>query len=118
MTSDFGELLAGVNRIPGVRGSMVVAAEDGLVVEEDLMVGVPGAAVAALVASLFSRARRSVRAAELGSASFMQVEGEDGLLFAAAPDGPGDLLLVVVAEDWVNVGMVRLEASRAAGSLG
>ncbi len=116
--SAYAELLARVNRVNGVRGSMVVAAEDGLIVEEDLMVGVPGPAVAALVASLFRRARRSVQAAEFGSASFVQVEGDDGLLFAAAPPQLGDLLLVVVAEGWVNVGLVRLEAQRVVEALG
>ncbi len=116
--SAYDEVLARVNRIPGVRGSMVVAAEDGLIVEEDLMVGVPGAAAAALVAALFRRARRSVAAASFGSASYLQVEGETGLLFAAAPPELGDLLLVVVAERWVNVGLVRLEAQKAVGALG
>lgn len=116
--SGYAELLLHVNRVSGVRGSMIVAAEDGLVVEEDLMIGVPGAAVAALVASLFRRARRSVQAASFGSAAFLQVEGDDGLLFAAAPHQLGDLLLVVIAESWVNVGMVRLEAARVAEALG
>lgn len=116
--SGFAEPLERVNRIPGVRGSMVVAAEDGLVVEADLMIGVPGPAVAALVASLFRRARRSVSAAEFGSAAFVQVEGEAGYLFAAAPPEIGDLLLVVIAERWVNVGLLRLEAARIAGTLG
>jgi predicted regulator of Ras-like GTPase activity (Roadblock/LC7/MglB family) len=115
--SAFGELLDRVNRVSGVRGSMVVAAEDGLIVAEDLMVGVPGPAAAALVASLFRRARRSVEAAEFGSASYLQVEGEDGLLFAAAPPELKDLLLVVIAERWVNVGLVRLEAARVVGEL-
>jgi predicted regulator of Ras-like GTPase activity (Roadblock/LC7/MglB family) len=116
--SAYRELLDRVNRINGVRGSMMVAAEDGLIVEEDLMVGVPGPAAAALVASLFRRARRSVQAAEFGSASYLQVDGEDGLLFAAAPPELGDLLLVVIAERWVNVGMVRLEAARVARAMG
>jgi predicted regulator of Ras-like GTPase activity (Roadblock/LC7/MglB family) len=116
--SAYRELLDRVNRINGVRGSMMVAAEDGLIVEEDLMVGVPGPAAAALVASLFRRARRSVQAAEFGSAAYLQVDGEDGLLFAAAPPELGDLLLVVIAERWVNVGMVRLEAARVAGAMG
>ncbi|MDQ3388176.1 MAG: roadblock/LC7 domain-containing protein [Gemmatimonadota bacterium] len=115
--SSYREALDRMNRISGVRGSMVVAAADGLVVEEELMVGVPGGAVAALVASLFRRARRSVEAAELGSAAFVQVEGESGFLFAAAPAASADLLLVVIAERWVNVGMVRLEAARTAGAL-
>ena len=115
--SAYGELLARVNRISGVRGSMVVAAEDGLIVDEELMVGVPGPAAAALVAALFRRARRSVETAEFGAASYLQVEGEEGLLFAAAPPELGDLLLVVIAEGWVNVGLVRLEAQRAVEAL-
>lgn len=114
----YDELLGRVNAINGVRGSMIVAAEDGLVVEADLMIGVPGPAVAALVASLFGRARRSTQAAAFGATAFLQVEGADGLLFAAAPQELGDLLLVVVAESWVNVGLVRLEAARVAGALG
>ena len=116
--SDFGELLERINRIPGVRGSMVVAAEDGLIVEEDLMVGVPGPAAAALVAALFRRARRSVEAASFGTAAYLQVEGESGLLFAAAPPQLGDLLLVVIAEHRVNVGLVRLEAQKVVEALG
>ncbi|HYJ81061.1 MAG TPA: roadblock/LC7 domain-containing protein [Longimicrobiaceae bacterium] len=116
--SAYAELLQRVNRVTGVRGAMVVALEDGLVVEEDLMYGVPGDAVAALVASIFRRARQSVEAAEFGAASFVQVEGEHGLLFAAAPPQLGDLLLVVVAERWVNVGLVRLEAARVVEALG
>jgi hypothetical protein len=44
--SGYAELLDRVNRVTGVRGSMVVAVEDGLVVAEELMMGVPGDAVA------------------------------------------------------------------------
>ncbi len=116
--SAYGELLDKVNRVPGVRGSMVVALEDGLIVEEDLMVGVQGAAVAALVASIFRRARRSLQGADFGAAQLVQVEAEEGLLFAAAPPQLADLLLVVVAESWVNVGLVRLEAARVVEALG
>lgn len=116
--SRLGGLLSGVNRISGVRGSMIVAADDGLVVEADLMVGVPGPAVAALAASLFGRARRSVAASDLGSLAFLQLEAADGLVFAAAPAAGSDLLLVVVADPNVNVGLVRIEAGRAAGEMG
>ncbi|HEX8394708.1 MAG TPA: hypothetical protein VF665_20345 [Longimicrobium sp.] len=116
--SAYRDMLHRVNRIPGVRGSMIVAVEDGLIVEEDLMVGVPGPAAAALVASLYRRARRSVATAEFGSAAYMQVEGDDGLLFAAAPPQLGDLLLVVIADIRVNVGLVRLEAQKVVEALG
>lgn len=117
MSTAYGSLLAQVNRVTGVRGSMVVALEDGLIVEEDLMVGVPGAAVAALVASIFRRARRSMTTLDFGDSAFVQVDGDEGLLFAAAPPQLGDLLLVVVAERWVNVGLVRVEAQRVVEAL-
>jgi predicted regulator of Ras-like GTPase activity (Roadblock/LC7/MglB family) len=96
---------------------MVVIAEDGLVVEEDLMFGTPGARVAALVASLAQRVRRSLAGAELGIASFIQIEAERGFLFAVAPPRPCEVLLVVVAEPGVNIGLVRVEGSRAAQGL-
>jgi predicted regulator of Ras-like GTPase activity (Roadblock/LC7/MglB family) len=111
-------LLKRINRIPGVRGSMVVVADDGLVVEEDLMFGTPGAKVAALVASLAQRVRRSLAEAELGIASFVQVEAEGGFLFAVAPSRACELLLIVVADPGVNVGLVRVEATRVAERLG
>ena len=44
-----------VTRVPGVRGALVVAAADGLVVAEQLMDGVDGQAVAALAGSLIGR---------------------------------------------------------------
>jgi predicted regulator of Ras-like GTPase activity (Roadblock/LC7/MglB family) len=115
--STAAERLRRVNRVPGVKGSMIVAVEDGLVVESDLMIGVPGPALAALVASLFNRARRSLAGARLGEPSFLQVETEGGILFAVAPEPLGDLLLVVAAEAWVNIGLVRLEAARVVETL-
>jgi predicted regulator of Ras-like GTPase activity (Roadblock/LC7/MglB family) len=115
--STAAELLRRLNRVPGVKGSMLVAVEDGLVVEADLMIGVPGPALAALVASLFNRARRSLSGARLGEPTFLQVEAEGGMLFAAAPERVGELLLVVAAEAWVNVGLVRLEAARVVDAL-
>lgn len=112
------DVLGRVNRIGGVRGSMIVAAEDGLIVEADLMIGVPGPAVAALVASLFARARRSISDSDMGALAFLQVEAAGGLLFAAAPAAGSDLLLVIIAEARVNVGLVRIEATRAVEEFG
>lgn len=111
-------LLRRVNRVAGVRGSLLVAAEDGLVVAADLMIGVPGEALAALVASLFRRSRRSVGAASLGELGYLQVEADEGLIFAAAAPGMDDVLLVVAAEKWVNIGLVRLETARVLEELG
>lgn len=114
--SRFGSLLLNTNRVPGVRGSMVIAAEDGLVVEADLMIGVSGPAVAALAASLFRRSQRSLAAAELGAVQFLQLEADNGFLFAAG-SVERDLLLAVVSDVRVNVGMLRLAAVAAAEQL-
>lgn len=95
---------------------MIVAADDGLVVEEDLMVGVSGGPVAALAASLFRRAQRGLAAAELGQVRFLQLEADEGFLFAAGPEA-GELLVAMVTDARVNVGMLRLAATAAAESL-
>lgn len=114
--TDWHAPLARLNRIAGVRGSMIVAAEDGLVVEADLMVGLEGAAVAALIAACFARGRRALEAAQLGRVLFLQLEAERGTVYAAAP-AIGELLLAVITDPRVNVGVLRLEAAALAEAL-
>lgn len=108
--------LAALNRIPGVRGWVVASGADGLVVDSDVMIGVPEEGVAAFSASLFGRARRSLRSADLGDIAFLQMEAERGYLFVAGQAG-GELLLAVLADARVNVGLVRLRATAAAERL-
>ena len=50
-----------VTRVPGVRGSLLISATDGLVVAERLMDGIDGRAIAALAASLIQRLGRATR---------------------------------------------------------
>ena len=52
--------LRGITSVRGVRGAMVVAGADGLVVAESLMEGIKGAAVAALAASLANSRRSAI----------------------------------------------------------
>lgn len=108
--------LGALNRIPGVRGWVVAGGADGLVVESDVMIGVPEQSVAAFSASLFGRARRSLRSADLGEVAFLQMEAERGYLFVAGQAG-GELLLAVLADTRVNVGLVRLRVTTAAEQL-
>ncbi len=49
-----------ITRVRGVRGAMLVSADDGIVVAEQLMEGIKGSAVAALAASLAGRLRRAM----------------------------------------------------------
>lgn len=107
-----------ITRVRGVRGAMLVSADDGLVVAEQLMEGIKGVAVAALAASLAGRLRRAMEAAGTGASVFWHLQAEQGALLVvpsggAAADG-GSILVVAVAEPDVNIGLVRLELLRAA----
>jgi predicted regulator of Ras-like GTPase activity (Roadblock/LC7/MglB family) len=110
--SAFAEALDRVTRVRGVRGAMIVAGDDGLVVAEQLMEGIKGAAVAALAASLASRLRRAMEAAGVGPGVFWHLQAEQGALLVVP--GSSGMLLVAVAEAGVNAGLVRLELLRAA----
>ncbi|MFI5234156.1 MAG: roadblock/LC7 domain-containing protein [Gemmatimonadales bacterium] len=106
------EALEVITRVPGIRGAMVVAAGDGVVVAESLMDEIKGSAVAALAASLTGRIRRATEAAGRGAPRFLQLQASAGTLLVA-PHGE-ELLIVAVAERTVNAGLARLEMFRAA----
>ena len=112
--SPFGAILSALTRQRGVRASLVVDENDGIVIESNLQIGQDGDRVAALAASLYRKARLSAGAARLGTATFMQLEAERGRICAA---GHNDLVLVVVADPAANIGMIRVEMIKAAGSL-
>ena len=101
--------------MPGVRGALLVAAADGLVVAEQLMDGVDGRAVAALAGSLVGRLARTAQQAGLGPPAFVHLRAEAGSLLAAP--GGDDLVLVAVVGPDANVGLARLEMIEAAGRL-
>src|SRR5437899_4740742 len=95
---------------------MLVSGDGGIVVAEQLMEGIKGAAVAALAASLASRLRRAMEAAGVGASQFWHLQAEQGAsLVVPAPSG---VMVVAVAEPDVNVGLVRLELLRAAAAGG
>lgn len=100
-----------VTRVRGVRGAMLVAASDGLVIAEAAMEGVRTHAVAALAAALAGRLGRAAAATQVGAPSFLHLEAERGALLAV-PAGD-DVLLVTLADAVVNVGLARLEMLRA-----
>ena len=108
-----------ITRVRGVRGAMLVSAEDGIVVAEQLMEGIKGSAVAALAASLAGRLRRAMEAAGTGASVFWHLQAEQGALLVV-PGGDaagGGLMVVAVTEPDVNIGLVRLELLRAAGTV-
>jgi predicted regulator of Ras-like GTPase activity (Roadblock/LC7/MglB family) len=116
MTGTYSQALDRVTRVRGVRGAMLVAGDDGLVIAEQLMEGIKGPAVAALAASLATRLRRAMGAAGVGNSLFWHLQCDQGALLVVF-SGSG-VLVVAVAEADVNVGLVRLELLRAAEAVG
>lgn len=116
MSTRLLDSLETVTRVRGVRGAMVVSAEEGLVIAETSMEGIDGAAVAALTAGVVTRLGRATEAAGRTAPAFVHLQAEAGALLAV-PAGT-DLLVVAVTDPEVNVGLVRLELRRAAEQLG
>ncbi|HVO36271.1 MAG TPA: roadblock/LC7 domain-containing protein [Gemmatimonadales bacterium] len=104
-----------ISRVRGVRGSMWVAADDGIPVAQLLMEGVRGKAVAALAASLARKVSGAAAATGAGRVRFVQMEAAGGTLLVAP--AAQDLLIVALADSRVNVGLARLEMIRAAEAL-
>lgn len=111
MSVVYRRLLETITRVRGVRGAMLVAAQDGLIVAESLMEGVRGNAVAALAASLATKVGNAAAASGVGLPHFVQLQATAGTLLTV-PVGE-DLLLVAVADADVNIGLTRLEMLRA-----
>ncbi|MGD8869667.1 MAG: roadblock/LC7 domain-containing protein [Gemmatimonadales bacterium] len=111
--SAFKVTLDSVMKMPGIRGALVVAVNDGLVVDGRVHVGVNGAAVAALAASLY---RRACQATGNGDEErrFVELEADQGRIMIA---GAGDLALMAVVDRRANAGQARLNVMRAAADL-
>ena len=110
MKSPFMDLLAALIRQRGVVGCMVVDEHDGVIVDANLQIGVDGAVVAALAASLYRKARKAAAAAGFGETGFFELDAEHGRMCAVGRNG---LVLVAVAESRLNVGLLRVEMLRA-----
>ena len=100
----------------GLAGAMEVSADDGLVVAESLMEGLPGAAVAARAASLMRRMGTAVSAAGFALPSFMHLQAAVGALLVV-PAGP-DTLLIAIGDRDINLGLARIEMLQAVEQLG
>jgi len=115
VTVPFQESLEHLTRLRGIAGAMFVSADDGLVVAESLMEGIPGDSVAALAASLMRRMGITVSAAGFASPSFMHLQAANGALLVV-PAGP-DTLLIAIGDRDINLGLARLEMLQVAERL-
>jgi len=115
MLSQWQEMLREVTRIAGVRGALVMSADDGLVVAETAMTDLDTADVAALAASLVSRAARVSGAMGVAAPRLLHLEAAEGALLAAA--GPAPLWLVAITGPDAEFGRLRLLLGDLAGVL-
>jgi predicted regulator of Ras-like GTPase activity (Roadblock/LC7/MglB family) len=112
--SAFAPQLATVTRHRGVMACLIVAEEDGIVVDGTAQLGVDTSAFAALTASLYRKAARAAASAGFGGTSFCDLEAEQGRVLAAGRNG---LVVVAVAESRANLGLLRVELLKLAAGL-
>ena len=103
-----------LSRVGGVLGALIVEKDSAVPVVAELSEGVNGTAVAALAASLFRRTGQASDAAQFGRLSTLQLEADGGHVIVV--DAVELILVVITARD-AQLGLVRLEAHRAAESL-
>lgn len=106
--------LEALTRVDGVRGAMIVDAEAGVPVRSRLAPGVRETALAAMAGILFSRTDEAAGAAGFGRLAVLQMQAEGGHLVVT---GAGPLLVVVLTEPDARMGLVRVQATRAAREL-
>lgn len=112
----YQEPLEDLTRLRGIAGAMVVSTDDGLVVAESLMEGIPGDAVAALAASLMRRMGTTLTTAGLAPATFMHLQAAVGALLVV-PAG-SETLLVAIGDRNINLGLARIEMLQLVERLG
>ncbi|MBX3175426.1 MAG: roadblock/LC7 domain-containing protein [Gemmatimonadaceae bacterium] len=112
--SGYAPMIATLTRHRGVTACLLVMEGDGILVDGTAQIGVDTSAFAALTASLYRKAAKAVEAAGFGSVGFCELEAEQGRVLAAGHNG---LVLVVVAQSRVNVGLLRVDLLKAAGTL-
>ena len=112
--SPFEAALDGLTRQRGVTAALVAVERAGIVIDARVHVGQRADRVAALAASLYSKARLSAKAAGLGAVGFLQLEAEEGRLCIV---GRGDVVLAAVTTSDANVGLIRVELLRALETL-
>lgn len=114
MTDRFATMVEELTRIPGARGALIVDVEAGVSVSSELADEVKETALAALTGSLFRRTSDASRGTGYGRLRVLQLEATGGHLVVV---GAGPLLVAVLAGPAAQLGLVRVQAARAAEEL-
>ncbi|WP_456481272.1 roadblock/LC7 domain-containing protein [Methanopyrus sp.] len=108
------KVLADLNRVAGVEGSMV-ASSDGLVIAEAVPPDVDPEVVGAIATTVYGSGERVVDKMELGETEQMLMESSRGKVMIIKVGE--DAVLVVITDPDANLGLVRLKAQEAAEEL-
>jgi predicted regulator of Ras-like GTPase activity (Roadblock/LC7/MglB family) len=101
-----------LSEVEGVRAAILVR-RDGTPVG-DAVTGEDEELLGALTGAIFGTINKAMKRTGLGELSDVVVTAELGSIQAM---GTGDYVIVVLADRASNIGMIRLEMRRAAGSL-
>jgi len=107
------EILSRINRIPGVRGTLIVGA-DGLVIAADLAGDDDPQALGAVGSSIAATLSGALERMQQGSVSRFVMNGADG---SAVLMTVADALLLTQLRKDANMGMVLVELKEAAVQL-
>ena len=103
------EILGRVNKIRGVRGSLVMG-KDGIVVASDIAADVRDESVAAVASQVLGSLQGALKRMALGAFSRFVVTGSKGRIVML---DAGAALLIVLLEPDVNMGLVTVELRHA-----
>ena len=103
------EVLEELNRTSGVTGSMVVG-HDGIVIAADLDTRYQDETVGALAASITANVTKSLERLSEDELSQITIEAANGKLFLSCNEVG---ILVVTADENINIGLVRIEMKHA-----
>ncbi|WP_456471687.1 roadblock/LC7 domain-containing protein [Methanocaldococcus sp.] len=107
------KILMEINKTDGVKGSMVVG-KDGLLIAAELPKDIDAELVGAMVSAAYGAAERAAEEINLGNIKQSMIEGEFGKVLMI---DAGDNILVVLTEDKVNLGLVRIIMKKAVEKL-
>lgn len=106
------EILEELNQVSGVLGSIIVG-KDGLVITSNVHSDIDADFYGAMVAGVYTAAEGSIEKLFQGELDMVMVEGGQKKLFLTNVGA----VLVVVTEEHVNMGLLRLEIKNASEKL-
>jgi len=107
------EVLNNLNKVDGVRGSLIVG-RDGLVVLSEFAEDMEENTIAAFASSVVSALENALEKMKRGTLTRFLITGEKGRVVL---ESAGNAILIVMLDSDSNLGLALLEIKNAAGSI-